>query len=50
MKMIAEIKNEDVDFKSYSYKVTELESKIGRRLDREYLKNTARFSLSLKKT
>ena len=42
MKMIAEIKNEDVDFKSYSYKVTELESKIGRRLDREYLKNTAR--------
>lgn len=41
-KMIAEIKNEDQDFKIYSFKVTELEKVLGRSLDRSYLKETAR--------
>lgn len=40
-KMIAEIKNEDKDFKTYSFKVTELEKALGRSLDRSYLKETA---------
>lgn len=41
-KMISEIKNEDQDFKIYSFKVTELEKALGRSLDRSYLKETAR--------
>lgn len=41
-KMIAEIKNEDKDFQTYTFKVTELEKALGRSLDRAYLKDTAR--------
>lgn len=42
MKMIAEIKNEDEDFKPYRFKVSELEQKIGKQLDRRSLKETAK--------
>jgi plasmid replication initiation protein len=41
-KMIAEIRNEDKDFQTYTFKVTELEKALGRSLDRSYLKETAR--------
>jgi plasmid replication initiation protein len=41
-KMIAEIKNEDKDFQTYTFKVTELEKSLGRSLDRAYLKETAK--------
>jgi plasmid replication initiation protein len=41
-KMISEIKNEDKDFQTYTFKVTELEKALGRSLDRAYLKDTAR--------
>lgn len=41
-KMIAEIKNEDNDFQTYIFKVTELEKSLGRSLDRAYLKETAK--------
>lgn len=41
-KMVSEIKNEDKDFQTYSFKVTELEKALGRSLDRDYLKETAR--------
>lgn len=41
-KMVAEIKNEDKDFQTYTFKVTELEKALGRSLDRAYLKDTAR--------
>lgn len=41
-KMVAEIKNEDKDFQTYTFKVTELEKALGRSLDRAYLKDTAK--------
>lgn len=41
-KMVAEIKNEDKDFQTYTFKITELEKALGRTLDRAYLKDTAR--------
>jgi plasmid replication initiation protein len=42
LKMVAEIKNEDEDFKPYSFKVTDLEGYFGKRLDRRTLKEMAR--------
>lgn len=41
MRMITEIKNEDEDFKPYRFKVSELEKKIGKQLDRRNLKTLA---------
>lgn len=41
MRMIAEVKNEDEDFKPYRFKVTELEKKMGKQLDRRSLKTIA---------
>ena len=41
MRMIAEVKNEDEDFKPYRFKVSELEKKMGKQLDRRSLKNIA---------
>lgn len=41
MRMIAEVKNEDEDFKPYRFKVSELEKKIGKQLDRRNLKTLA---------
>jgi len=38
MRMIAEVKNEDEDFKPYRFKVLELEKKMGKQLDRRNLK------------
>lgn len=42
LKMVAEIKNEDEDFKPYNFKVTELESYFGKQLNRQTLKEMAR--------
>ncbi|MCL4386901.1 replication initiation protein [Patescibacteria group bacterium] len=42
LKMVAEIKNEDEDFKPYNFKVTELEAYFGKQLDRRTLKEMAR--------
>jgi len=39
--MIAEVKNEDEDFKPYRFKVSELEKKMGKQLDRRSLKTIA---------
>jgi len=54
MRMIAEIKMEDEDFKMYRFKVTEIEKNLGRRLDRKSLKelalNLRKKNLSIKKT
>lgn len=41
MRMIAEIKNEDKDFHPYRFKVSELESKMGKKLNRDSLKTMA---------
>lgn len=41
MRMIAEVKNEDEDFKPYRFKVSELEKKMGKQLDRRSLKKIA---------
>lgn len=41
MRMIAEIKNEDEDFKPYRFKVSELESKMGKQLNRNSIKTMA---------
>lgn len=41
MKMIAEIKNEDKDFHPYRFKVSELETKMGKKLNRDSLKTMA---------
>lgn len=41
MKMIAEIKNEDKDFHPYRFKVSEIETKIGKKLNRDSLKTMA---------
>jgi len=41
MRMIAEIKNEDEDFKPYRFKVSELESKMGKQLNRNSIKSMA---------
>jgi plasmid replication initiation protein len=41
MRMIAEVRNEDEDFKPYRFKVSELEKKIGKQLDRRSLKTMA---------
>lgn len=41
MRMIAEVKNEDEDFKPYRFKVSELEKKMGKQLDRRSLKTIA---------
>lgn len=41
MRMIAEIKNEDEDFKPYRFKVSELESKMGKQLNRNSIKAMA---------
>lgn len=41
MKMIAEIKNEDEDFKPYRFKVSELEQKMGKQLNKNSLKSIA---------
>jgi hypothetical protein len=37
LKMVAEIRNEDEDFKPYSFKVTDLEAYFGKQLDRRTL-------------
>lgn len=42
LKMVAEIKNEDEDFKPYSFKVTDLEAYFGKKLNRQTLKEMAR--------
>ena len=42
LKMVAEIKNEDEDFKPYSFKVTDLEAYFGKQLDRRTLNEMAR--------
>ena len=42
LKMVAEIKNEDEDFKPYSFKVTDLEGYFGKQLNRQTLKEMAR--------
>ena len=42
LKMVAEIKNEDEDFKPYSFKVTDLEAYFGKQLNRQTLKEMAR--------
>jgi plasmid replication initiation protein len=39
--MIAEVKNEDEDFKSYRFKVSELEKKMGKGINRDTLKSIA---------
>lgn len=41
MKMIAEIKNEDKDFHPYRFKVSEIETKMGKKLNRNSLKTMA---------
>lgn len=41
LKMVAEIKNEDEDFKPYSFKVTELETYFGKQLNNQSLKKMA---------
>lgn len=41
MKMIAEIKNEDKDFHPYRFKVSEIEAKMGKKLNRNSLKTMA---------
>lgn len=41
MRMIAEVKNEDEDFKPYRFKVSELEMKMGKQLNRSNLKTIA---------
>ncbi len=42
LKMVAEIKNEDEDFKPYSFKVTDLETYFGKQLNRQTLKEMGR--------
>lgn len=42
LKMVAEIKNEDEDFKPYNFKVTDLEAYFGKQLNRQTLKEMAR--------
>ncbi len=42
LKMVAEIKNEDEDFKPYSFKVTDLQAYFGKQLDRRTLNEMAR--------
>lgn len=42
LKMVAEIKNEDEDFKPYSFKITDLEGYFGKQLNRQTLKEMAR--------
>ncbi|MGZ8548936.1 MAG: replication initiation protein [Sulfuricurvum sp.] len=42
LKMVAEIKNEDEDFKPYSFKVTDLEGYFRKQLDRRTLNEMAR--------
>lgn len=42
LKMVAEIRNEDEDFKPYSFKVTDLEGYFGKQLDRRTLNEMAR--------
>ena len=41
LKMVAEIRNEDEDFKPYSFKVTDLEAYFGKQLDSRTLKKMA---------
>jgi len=41
MRMIAEVKNEDEDFKPYRFKVSELEKKMGKQLNRNTIKSIA---------
>lgn len=41
LKMVAEIRNEDEDFKPYSFKVTDLEGYFGKQLDSRTLKKMA---------
>lgn len=41
MRMIAEIKNEDKDFHPYRFKVSEIETKMGKKLNRDSLKTMA---------
>lgn len=41
MKMIAEIKNEDKDFHPYRFKISEIEQKMGKKLNRSSLKTMA---------
>jgi hypothetical protein len=41
LKMVAEIRNEDEDFKPYSFKVTDLEAYFGKQLDSRSLKKMA---------
>jgi len=41
MRMIAEVKNEDEDFKPYRFKVSELEMKMGKQLNRNTIKSIA---------
>lgn len=41
LKMVAEIRNEDEDFKPYSFKVTELEAYFGKQLNSQSLKKMA---------
>lgn len=41
MRMIAEVKNEDEDFKPYRFKVSELEKKMGKGINRDTLKSIA---------
>jgi plasmid replication initiation protein len=41
MRMIAEVRNEDEDFKPYRFKVSELEKKMGKQLNRGNLKTIA---------
>lgn len=41
MKMIAEIKNEDKDFQPYRFKISEIEQKMGKKLNRSSLKTMA---------
>lgn len=42
LKMVAEIRNEDIDFKPYTFKVIELEEYFGKQINRRTLKETAR--------
>lgn len=42
LKMVAEIQNEDENFKPYSFKVTDLEKYFGKQLNRQSLKEMAR--------
>lgn len=41
MKMISEIKNEDKDFKTYVFKISEIEERMGKKLNRTSLKTMA---------